>query len=129
MSYVPEKNDSNKKRANKWEKKLAKKFGMKQTISSGSGVWEKGDLKSVEFVGESKKTQQDSISLRREWLEKIQIEAKNKNKEWFVHIGFTDLYDKELINAVVISEKMFKMLIDITKSSNESGDKNVKQVL
>jgi len=116
MSYIPEKQDSNKKRANKWEKKLAKKFGMKQTISSGSGVWEKGDLKSVDFVGESKKTQQDSISLRREWLEKIQIEAKNKNKEWFLHIGFTDISDKELINGVVISEKLFQMILDIIKT-------------
>jgi N-dimethylarginine dimethylaminohydrolase len=124
MPYLPKALDgtnNNKKRANKWEKKLAKQLNCKTTQASGAGVYEKGDLKSVEFVGESKKTQQDSMAIRREWLEKIDHEAKRQHKDWFVHIGFTDISDKSLIEGVLISTDMFNKLKDIIEEVNSNG--------
>lgn len=68
---------SNKEKANFQEKKLAKKLKISQTKNSGSGKV-KADLISHKkrLLVECKRTDKNSIVLKKEWIEKIEQETK-----------------------------------------------------
>ncbi|MEM4178000.1 MAG: hypothetical protein QXS29_10600 [Nitrososphaeria archaeon] len=68
---------SNKSKANFQEKKLSKKLKISQTKNSGSGRV-KADLIShkKQVLIECKRTDKDSISIKKEWLEKLEAETQ-----------------------------------------------------
>jgi len=53
---------------------------MELTKASGSQKRHKGDLKSQDFLIEQKDTNAKSMSIKKDWLEKISEEARQKNK-------------------------------------------------
>ena len=69
----------NKQKSAKQEKRLAKEFGGRVTAGSGSGR-NKGDIDLDSFKIEVKRTDNQSISLKKEWLSKIDEEAFSVGK-------------------------------------------------
>lgn len=63
-----------KNKGRKFEEKVQK------TINSGATVWDKGDLKSAEFVVEVKYTDKKSYSIKQEVLQKLWDAAFEANK-------------------------------------------------
>lgn len=68
---------SNKARANFQEKKLSKKLKVSRTKNSGAGNV-KADLIShkKKLIIECKRTDKDSITIKKEWIEKLESESK-----------------------------------------------------
>ena len=64
-----------KKNANRQEKELSKALGAKLTPASGAFAFNKGDMKTDEWLIESKATEKPSYSLTKKVLEKIEREA------------------------------------------------------
>lgn len=72
------------------ETKLAKRIGAKLTPASGAMTGAKGDMKRGNFLIESKATQNESMSLKRDWLLKINIEALETGKLPALAVIFTN---------------------------------------
>ena len=104
------KEKNNKNNAIDNESLIASKLNMTLTKSSGSCVTDKGDMYSEKFLLELKQTKNESLGIKREWINKIKREAEYKNKFWALYILFTD--DKNIINneAVLISRENFEYL-------------------
>ena len=73
-------NKSNKEKSIKQEKELAKDLGAKTTPASGATPFRKGDMRLNGYLIESKATANKSISIKLEWLLKIEKEALNEDK-------------------------------------------------
>ncbi|GIW22509.1 MAG: hypothetical protein KatS3mg068_1516 [Candidatus Sericytochromatia bacterium] len=84
-------NLSNKKKANLQEKKTSKKLGINLTKNSGAGKV-KADLIShkKKVIVECKRTDKNSISLKKEWIEKLESESKLTNLLPLIEIQFCD---------------------------------------
>lgn len=78
---------TNKYRADKHEKKVARLMGGKVTVGSGNQM-DKGDVKTDEFRVECKTTKAASFSLREEILCKITDEALATDRLPMVNIQF-----------------------------------------
>jgi hypothetical protein len=61
------------------EKQLGKDLGARLTPGSGNS-FQKGDMKTGCFLIESKATGNKSISIKIEWLKKIEEEAQKENR-------------------------------------------------
>jgi Holliday junction resolvase len=70
----------NKDKANRQEKRLAKEFGGVTTAASGSGR-NKGDIDIRRFKIEVKRTDKQSLAIKKEWLVKIDEEAYGVGKD------------------------------------------------
>lgn len=62
------------------ESRVAKSLGGRRQTGSGAFPGKKGDVRSVELLGECKRTDKKSISVTLEYLEKITKEASYYNK-------------------------------------------------
>ena len=69
--------------SNKQEKHVAKAVGGKQTANSGATMFSKGDVTLSDWLLEckTKTSPSQSISIKKEWLEKNEEEAFNKANE------------------------------------------------
>lgn len=96
---------TNKTRADKHEKTVAKRLGGKITKGSGNGR-DKADINTPEMKVECKTTKAESYRLDRLTLAKIETQAKSQGKIGVMNIQF------EGTNAryVVILERDFEML-------------------
>lgn len=93
------------------ENKVASKFGGERTLNSGATAFQPGDVYLDEYLVEckTKMTHSDSITIKKEWLEKIKKEALfvGKPKEaLFFNFGPNET------NYVIISEDLFYELIN-----------------
>lgn len=94
----------------KQEKYVAKEFNATRTKNSGATMFQKGDLLMDKFLLEckTKTSDADSISIKKEWLEKIVKESLMMGKDYCALIfNFGPSSQK---NYVIIDEDTFKEL-------------------
>ena len=82
--------NKNHKHGQKSEKKTAKRIGGQARAGSGSIDGHKGDITLPEFLVENKSTEHRSLSLKLDWLEKIDRESREEGKSPAVTIQFVD---------------------------------------
>lgn len=99
------------------EKQIVKKIGGKQTSNSGATPFQKGDIKTKDFLIEAKTVTKvkDSFSIKKAWLIKNKEEAFAMNRR-FSALAFNFGPDEE--NYYVISEKLFKELVKYIEEQN-----------
>ena len=100
--------------SSKQEKHIAKELGGKQTPNSGATQFYKGDVSLDNWLIEAKtKTSpSDSISIKRDWLEKNEEEAFAMHKQHSaLAFNFGDLHYAK--NYYIISEDEFKRFLKL----------------
>lgn len=108
--------------SNKQEKHIAKELGGKQTSNSGATPFYKGDVCLDDWLIEAKtKTSpSESISIKREWLEKNEEEAFAMQKSHSaLCFSFGDLKNDK--QYYIISEQEFKRLLKLEAENNEQN--------
>ena len=102
--------------SNKQEKHVAKVLGGKQTANSGATAFSKGDVRTDDWLIEckTKTSESKSVSIQREWIDKNEEEAFAMGKQYSA-VCF-DFGDGE--NHYIISEKMFKRLMQLVKEDD-----------
>lgn len=98
--------------SNKQEKHIAKELGGKQTPNSGATAFIKGDVNLDDWLIEAKtKTSpSESMSIKKEWLEKNEEEAFAMQKEHCaLCFSFGELHNDK--QYYIISEEEFKRLL------------------
>lgn len=95
---------------------MAKAMGALQQANSGAGTFAKGDVcnRSASMLFECKTTtsNKESVSIKRDWLEKVEEERKSKrldNSCVVINFGPDAPYNK---NYYIINERLMKFLID-----------------
>lgn len=73
------------------EEESAAMVGGSRHAGSGASRYCKSDASSDEWQIECKQTEKQSMSLKTEWLEKIQHEAAGKGKMPMMHLRFTGM--------------------------------------
>lgn len=112
--------DDVKRRSKKQEKRLAKRLGGRTQKGSGSVTFHKGDVKSTELLVEAKQTVKASMSVKREWLEKISREAMAYNKVPALaleFVGIARLVDKDWI---AVPASFFEALIAFYREQTDA---------
>lgn len=97
--------------SSKQEKGIAKNFNGVQTKNSGATKFQKGDVTLEDWLIEAKThtTDKDSMSIKKEWLDKNREESLFMGKKYnALMFNFGPSSDK---NYVVIDENTFKELI------------------
>lgn len=86
---------NHKDKSDKHEKRIAKK--LKGQVQRGSGAvrHRRGDVKLKELLVECKRTDQVGISIKRQWIEKITMEAVSTGKTPAISLEF-GINDKDL---------------------------------
>ena len=100
--------------SSKQEKAVAKTIGGRKVANSGATMFSKGDVSTENILIECKtKTKpSDSITVKREWIEKNEEEAFEMGKQYSaVCFNFGDIHYPE--NYYIISEKMFLQLVGV----------------
>ena len=69
---------------------MARTLSGRVQAASGALPGNKGDVLSEDYLVECKRTDKASLSIKKEWLEKIDQEAAAVNKEFVVHIEIQD---------------------------------------
>lgn len=95
----------------KQEKNIAEQFNGNRTKNSGATMFSKGDisLDNILVEAKTKTTHSESISIKKEWIEKNEQEALFMGKPYSV-IAFNFGPDEE--NHYIISEEMFNKLVE-----------------
>lgn len=93
------------------EKQVAKELGGKTTPNSGATPFAKGDVTLDKCLVEckTKTTDSESISIKKEWLDKLNQESLFMGKEYFALI-FN--FGPSSNNYVILDENTFKELLD-----------------
>lgn len=101
----------------KQEKSVVNNLVGVATKNSGATMFDKGDVKLDNFALECKtKTKySESVSIKKEWLEKIDKEALFMGKKYSA-LAFNFGPDEN--NYYVIDEYLFKKLIDVVNNEN-----------
>ena len=96
--------------SDKQEKRTAKNLNAQVQVSSGSSKFYKGDVQNNNFLIECKTCTQPkkSFSIKKEWLEKIQLQSLEMRKNYPV-LAF-DFGDDE--NYYILNEKTFKAFVE-----------------
>lgn len=103
--------------SNKQEKRVAKELGGKKVANSGATRFNKGDVTTDTWLIECKtKTKpSDSITIRKEWLEKNKEEAFAMNKSYSaLSIDFGDG-----INYYILDSRLFLSFVELLKEVDE----------
>lgn len=108
------------------------------TLNSGATSKEKGDeqIRGIIEVMEELKTQMptrkngtDSFAIKRKWLEKLNIEAKYENKEfWYLKFCFSELETNQVYVVVeedIIMSMVKTMIIDRKKALEVDAQLNL----
>ena len=106
--------------SSKQEKHIAKELGGKKTPNSGATPFYKGDVSLDNWLIEAKtKTSpSDSISIKRDWLEKNEEEAFAMHKQHSaLAFNFGDLHYAK--NYYIISEDEFKRFLKLEEEHYE----------
>lgn len=97
--------------SSKQEKQVAKKLNGNIQKNSGATQWQKGDVKLDKYLLEckTKTTKSESISIKKEWLEKLNKEALFMGKP---NSALVFNFGPDEKNYVIISEDLFKELLE-----------------
>lgn len=100
------------------EKSIAKAVGGRKTSNSGATPFIKGDILTESFLLEAKTktTHSDSISIKKEWLEKNKSEALFMGKKYDA-IVFS--FGPDEPNHYIIDEYLFQELVEYLKNKDE----------
>lgn len=104
--------------SNKQEKHIAKTLGGKQVANSGATAFSKGDVRTDNWLIEAKTktTPSQSMSIKREWLEKNEEEAFAMGKEHSaLCFSFGDTHHDKMY--YVISENEFKRFLQMEEEN------------
>ena len=107
--------------SNKQEKHIAKELGGKQTANSGATPFYKGDVTLEDWLIEAKTktTPSESMSIKREWLDKNEEEAFAMQKSHSaLCFNFGDIRNPK--NYYIISEQEFKRFLKLEEKYNEN---------
>ena len=96
------------------EKHVAKAIGGKQTANSGATAFDKGDVKTNEWLIECKTcvSEKNSVSIQRKWLDKNEEEAFAMGKNHSA-LCFNFGEDHHPQNNYIITEEEFKRLVNM----------------
>ena len=100
------------------EKIVAESFGGTKTKNSGATMFDKGDVKTDNFLLEckTKTSPSESISIKKEWLENTEKEALFVGKPYSA-LAFN--FGTNEKNYFIISDELFHILIDnLSKVNN-----------
>ena len=94
------------------EKHIAKVTGSKMQPNSGATLFKKGDVSNQDWLFEAKTCmkEQESFSIKKEWLDKLKQESFAMNKEFYALV-FNFGNNKE--NYFVLNEKIFKQILSL----------------
>ena len=94
------------------EKQIAKATGSKLQPNSGATLFRKGDVINEDWLFEAKTCmkEQESFSIKKEWLSKLKQEAFAMNREFYALV-FNFGENQE--NYFVINEKIFKQILSL----------------
>ena len=100
------------------EDTVAKALSGSRTKNSGATKWQKGDVLTDKFLIEAKTktTPSDSISLRKEWIE------KNIQESLFMGKPYSALvfnFGPDQTNYYVIDEFLFQTLLEVLENRDE----------
>jgi hypothetical protein len=104
----------------KAEKRLAKRAGGRSRPGSGAIAGAKGDIVFPDFLMEVKSTVHGSMSIKQEWLRKIQKEALTCGKSPALTIQFVDVFGRTGIvesSWVMMTESQFLEFRDIIRQA------------
>ena len=95
----------------KQEDQVAKKFNGNRTLNSGATPFQKGDVTLEKFLIEckTKMTPSESISIKKEWIE------KNKEESFSLRLSNQTIcfnFGPQQPNYYVINEKLMKFLVE-----------------
>lgn len=99
------------------EKQIAKNVGGRRTANSGATMFSKGDVVTKDWMFEAKTCmkEQDSFSIKKEWLDKLKQEAFGNNKPFYSLVFNFGIVSDE--NYYIISEKHFKQILSILEEA------------
>lgn len=100
-----------KKKSQVQESRIAKELDGRTTPGSGAFDGLKGDVKTAEFLIEAKRTDKSSISVKKEWLEKIDKEAIDIGKKPALVIELGGMQGFTENEWVAVPMSVFKKLI------------------
>lgn len=103
--------DMKRPKSKKQEDRVAKKLGGKRQKASGALPFHKGDVKTVELLIEAKRTDNASMSIKREWLEKITMEAAVSSKTPAVSIEFEGTHPLVDKDWIMVPSRFFQELL------------------
>lgn len=105
--------------SNKQEKSVAKTVGGRKTVNSGATLFQKGDVVTDEWLIEckTKTSPSKSMTVQKDWILKNEEEAFAMGRQYSA-VCF-DFGDGK--NYYIITEKMFKKLINFIKEENSNG--------
>lgn len=98
------------------EKRLGKLSGGKRQPLSGASMYAKGDVSSPLFLGEAKQTANLSLSIKQQWLKKIDEEAMAVDKIPFLAIEFLNMPKMSSKDWVMVPDYIFKDFIEYLNS-------------
>lgn len=107
--------------SNLQEKAIAKATGGKQTKNSGATLFQKGDILTEDWILEAKTrtSNQESISIKREWFEKQINEMIQMGKKYsaiVINFGPDFPYNQ---NHYIINEELFLELLDYLQEKED----------
>lgn len=96
----------------KQENAVAKKFNGTRTLNSGATKFDRGDVRLDKFLIECKTrmTPSESISIRKEWIEKNDSEALFMGKK---HSALAFNFGPDMKNYYIIDEYLFELLVEM----------------
>lgn len=105
------------KHGRKSEKKTSKRFGARLRPGSGAMPGAKGDFVLPDFLFEAKATVNDSLGLKKAWLDKITGEALEIGREPALTVTFVDPNGAPLPRGtwVLVRESTLAALIEKAK--------------
>jgi hypothetical protein len=103
------------------EKRIAGEMGGKVQKGSGALEFNKGDIRTKELLIEAKRTDKDSMSVKKEWLEKISMEAIAYNKIPALSIEFNNIAKLVERDWIAIPASFLKELIDTYNEVAKGG--------
>lgn len=114
---------STRKHSDKQERGVAKKFGTKLQIASGATPFYKGDGVDTDLFIEckTKMSEVDSISIKKEWLEKAKEQAYQMRKgNYILVVNFGEQkWDGTMQDYVVMEDTYFEHLYKCSKAIDE----------
>ncbi len=114
--YMTDPADKTKhKKSQKQEKRVAAVLGGKVQRGSGSKAFHKGDVKSAELLVESKRTDKESLGIKKEWLVKISQEAAAYGRIPALSIEFDTMPRLVAKDWIAVPAKTFSLLIEYYK--------------
>lgn len=107
--------------SNNQEKKVAKAIGGRKTANSGATPFYKGDVTTDDFLLECKTKMSDSnsISIKKEWMDKLEEEAFAMGKNYFA-LCF-DFGPRDNMRYYIVTEREFQLLQEAIKDEQNAG--------